>query len=123
MAIVEDFAGMKRKSQDDWFKALTLEEKEAAFMDLYRTKNEWQPIESAPKDGTYVLLYYPAWKREVWIGHYWITETLNYGKSTGRREAWYANGMASLFSTSKTEPQPTHWLPLPLPPEKKGPAE
>lgn len=74
----------------------------------------WQPIDTAPKDGTYILLYYPAWPSTLWIGHYWITETFIHGKSNGRHEKWYATGMA--MSGSKSDPEPTHWQPLPEPP-------
>lgn len=67
--------------------------------------SEWQPIETAPKDGTRVLLFSPggdgedptrqvaegAWCRVWWrmeAGDYWTT--------------------------------PTHWIALPAPPKEPG---
>jgi hypothetical protein len=63
---------------------------------------EWQPIVSAPKDGTFVLLTdarYPAchliaqWSRGSWWGQ---------RTSTGRCIVWE---------------KATHWVPLPAPPQ------
>jgi hypothetical protein len=57
--------------------------------------NNWQPIETAPKDGTVVLIWSPsrgacaAWKK----GRGWHTEPGVYHVS-----------------------RPTHWMPLPDPP-------
>ena len=59
----------------------------------------WQPIESAPKDGTAFL----AWERE-WRGPFkcwWHVKN--------RNEAYWMD-----FDDS--DPQPTHWQPLPPPP-------
>ena len=70
----------------------------------------WQPIETAPKDGTEVIVYgirlgdwgytedKPDWTGARYINGHW-TET----KPTPR----YCNGF-----------KPTHWLPLPDEPSK-----
>lgn len=64
----------------------------------------WQPIESAPKDGTRVLIYqgghvYIAWWDEKdWTG-VWVIFDCD--------DSFY----------SLTADHPTHWLPLPDPPE------
>jgi len=71
---------------------------------------EWQPIESAPKDGTEILLYRPSdcdWARVVvglWEDDRYAVKPKPYwrhGKQhfTGIREARVY--------------QPTHWMPLP----------
>lgn len=67
-------------------------------------QSQWQPIETAPKDGTRVLLFVPP-----------------YGPSTGHYEParvnWGPN--ASLWvshSVLNKEAAPTHWMPLPTPP-------
>jgi len=68
--------------------------------------SEWQPIETAPKDGTPILLgiagphYWPrsAWwclDEERWVVH-----------KGGRFSAWF-------------DIPPTHWMPLPSPPDAK----
>jgi hypothetical protein len=66
----------------------------------------WQPIETAPKDGTIVL----AWDgRAVYVAFY------------GRYALW--NEMSWIGGHCKVAhiTQPTHWMPLPEPP--KGGAE
>jgi hypothetical protein len=58
---------------------------------------EWQPIETAPKDGTIVLLVidHGKWGEKVWTGLWDDGWMVIYGKA---RNA------------------PTHWMPLPAPP-------
>ena len=59
----------------------------------------WQPIETAPRDGTEVLIsgLYPNGKAYVeisfWLGQHWLSRRLD---------------------------PPTHWQNLPPPPESKG---
>lgn len=57
----------------------------------------WQKIESAPKDGTYVLTWCRQWKDDV-ISNRFLTGP----------DRW-----ATAF-------QPTHWQPLPAPPKQGG---
>lgn len=62
---------------------------------------EWQPIETAPKDWTRVILFAPSrMGRKVVEG--------NYGFN-GKFRAWFCleNGLAC---------KPTHWMPLPKAP-------
>ena len=59
----------------------------------------WQPIETAPKDGTWVLLYHfhariSDW---YWDGDKWNSDVLE-------------------WSDDQAELAPTHWMPLPTPP-------
>jgi hypothetical protein len=58
---------------------------------------QWQPIETAPKDGTRILLF-----------------TKMYGPSTGHWDAF--NGSWVLHSVLNSEAEITHWQPLPTPP-------
>lgn len=66
-----------------------------------RRQQRWQPIETAPRDGTEMLggrLYEGVQK--TWF--------------SGRRQRWLywtANG------TDASSWDPTHWMPLPTPPE------
>lgn len=64
----------------------------------------WQPIETAPKDGTDIVLYHRLWEGYVRHGccrdGVWIAEC---GKT-----GWYAVGIP-----------PSHWMPLPEPPDAK----
>ena len=60
----------------------------------------WQPIETAPKDGSVVLLYVgmirPDYACAHWNGHFW--EVIN--------PECVCDGFWSEFG------QPTHWMPL-----------
>lgn len=63
----------------------------------------WQPIETAPKDGTAVLLFTPGKGR--WIGSF-----------EKRKPEWKLAGV----SDDPRPERPTHWHPLPPPPESSG---
>jgi hypothetical protein len=62
---------------------------------------EWQPIESAQKDGTEVLVYVPRRMGAIVAAA---------GNVTGQQ--WWARNMGDL--------KPTHWMPLPPPPSQGG---
>lgn len=75
-----------------------------AIFELERIEEaqKWQPIETAPKDGHWILIWYPsslprmvAWMSHPSIGHGWYE-----GKKFIAPEV------------------PTHWRPLPVPPEQ-----
>lgn len=75
--------------------------------------SEWQPIETAPKDGTVVLLFVPESTDtdgvRVGFFSYWAA----YGD-------WYGDESAS-HSLSNLYGKPTHWMPLPAPPTSQQP--
>ena len=60
----------------------------------------WQPIETAPRDGTRILLYFPAMDKgeRIFAGP-------------------FAHGMWQIGVWFARPPNPTHWQPLPPPPE------
>lgn len=78
---------------------------------------EWQPIETAPRDGTPVLL----WPPHPWSSN-WRTST-----PSQKMHAWVGQWMdmakgwvASPCEATEYEPEtqnPTLWQPLPEPPE------
>lgn len=82
----------------------------------YIEKPQWQPIETAPKDGTEILIFQPAFEK--------------YGVKSWQREriavvSWQHFGW-SIDHVSGAECEDdfdyaavTHWQPLPNPPEKK----
>jgi hypothetical protein len=76
--------------------------------------SDWQPIETAPKDGTYILLFV----RTSWGGpeiHKACWEDNTYDVKC---EAWcIANSTDRDYNTSDEVECPTHWMPLPAPPE------
>ena len=78
----------------------------SALSDLARLRalTEWRDIETAPRDGTHVLLYAPAWPAP------------NTGWTFGTgdwQDCPYHHG-------GDPEWKPAHWLPLSPPPVKKG---
>ena len=70
-----------------------------AEVERLRAEAEWQPIETAPKDGTRILV--ASKMGGVYLVSWW----------KGKRTARWDNGARPLYST------PTHWHPLPAPPE------
>jgi hypothetical protein len=72
--------------------------------------SEWQAIETAPKDGTRILLFIPGVGVE--IGYWLDTETVRYGKVEYSTKKWTWNADLFGFKTA----QPAHWMPLPKPP-------
>lgn len=73
----------------------------------------WQEIETAPKDGTAVLLWdadlEDAPHYEPVIGHFVDFESVG-GAPDGYHSGWYDN------VSGRVELRPTHWMPLPDPP-------
>lgn len=61
----------------------------------------WRPIETAPMDGTRVLLWWPYWASHPIIGYRFSSDQ------------W-----RSVAALSGAGEGPTHWCPLPEPPEE-----
>lgn len=61
---------------------------------------EWQPIETAPKDGTPILCFTPDEQ---------------FSPITGIDVLWFENG-DWLYNANIVLDPPTHWMPLPPPP-------
>ncbi len=66
----------------------------------------WQPIESAPKDGTRVLGFVGRWVIVRWA----VRFSEHYGDTSG---GWYDGEIDGRAF-------PTHWMPLPAPPAEQG---
>ena len=74
----------------------------------------WQPIETAPKGGTKVLLAFDDGK--VLIGQYVDTVRLDFGKPTYASQYWETDcDMRWKFGPRII---PTHWMPLPSAPTR-----
>lgn len=67
----------------------------------------WKPIETAPKDGTEIL----AWNGESVQQSWWDDTVYRQGK-------WCIWRDAKLGHIYWLDPVPTHWMPLPLPPQE-----
>lgn len=75
---------------------------------------DWQPIETAPRDGTDVLLFYPLeGLRHDWNPQVVIAGWRDYSRAP-QLSGWVfqSRGVRGYSATF----QPTHWQPLPTPP-------
>lgn len=71
-----------------------------------KAENEWQPIETAPKDGTTILTWQKGFKPAT---SRWVEKTTP--KHGYKSSGWYDSGFdAKAF--------PTHWKPIPTPPQE-----
>lgn len=85
----------------------------AAFQAAWnRRAPEWQPIESAPKDGTYILL---GARCGTWIGKYKHVYQSGY-----KPENPWASMMLNHDHMGEKWQAPTHWMPLPASPQPDG---
>jgi hypothetical protein len=80
----------------------------AALQAPKSTEPEWQPIETAPKDGTLILL---GRSKGVWAGKYTPVFTSGYRPDS----AWQSMLLNHDHMAERYAP-PTHWMPLPQPP-------
>lgn len=81
--------------------------------------NGWLPIESAPRDGTAVLVM-----RDIWPGTETGRATECSGHNTYVAEWWSEEGVCGewvcymdMISDPLCPVEPTHWQPLPEPPQ------
>jgi hypothetical protein len=87
---------------------------------------DWQPIETAPKDGKKIILYY---KNRNNFGRTvmgcWVTEEQANETDTddvGLEAGWYEqiDNWDDYSQIAIHEGEPTHWMPLPKPPTAHG---
>lgn len=86
----------------------------------------WQPIETAPKDGRKVILFYlnrnklPRTVMATWLTDERAAETDADG--VGLEAGWYEciDNWDDYSQVAIHEGEPTHWMPLPAPPSEKG---
>jgi len=77
---------------------------EDCIMEL-KQSNQWQPIETAPMNGTYILVFQKHSDR--------FSETM-IARYSQFSECWFI-----MWDDRATEANPTHWMPLPQPPTNK----
>lgn len=76
---------------------------------------KWKPIESAPRDGSRILVWGGTlWSDSGWGTRFFLTEP---------DTAWWKDGIMSGWCLGNDEAhdefiwaEPTHWMPLPPPP-------
>lgn len=80
----------------------------------------WLPIETAPKDGTAILVYGPELLREI-DGHCAVVRWQTNDNST---YPWWTISDGKFGPYDLRGPSPTHWMPLPTEPsQSKGEGE
>lgn len=76
---------------------------------------QWQPISTAPRDGTFILA---VCKGFTPAAAQWTTDFRPEGEFTFLEPGMFAAEDHWEEMLAQTDPwQPTHWLPLPAPPE------
>lgn len=95
---------------DTWDLLDELRDVLAALLDAdppAETPQQWQPIESAPKNGTYLLLRGDSWyinrPYRVHVGR-WVADA-------GRDGGWWEQSEDAYLTLDGD--RPTHWMPLP----------
>lgn len=81
--------------------------------------SEWQPIETAPRDGTAIIVALRDFADGWIVGEAYFDATPEYISPLGGQKWWWANqGHTDYYATSIDEGNhpPTHWMPLPKPP-------
>ena len=72
---------------------------------------DWQPIETAPRDGTLILVCTRGYQRiRSMMTTFWSEAS---AKRFGAKFGWYHEGDGAIT--------PTHWMPLPAPPKDHQP--
>ena len=98
-ALVRDVRDMRESTNAECERLKEENRDLARSLDEVRGQLQWQPIATAPKDGSEVLLTDGKWKRTG----YWAR----------RIERWSVDAVVPLS-------QPTHWMPLPPAPIRSG---
>lgn len=75
--------------------------------------SDWQPIETAPKDGTAIMLYSPGKNGGRWITRWKEPEVQWVVVKDGPE---ILSGDMEKKPRRDRIPPPTHWMPLPAPP-------
>lgn len=75
--------------------------------------SEWQPIETAPKDGTVIDLWSRRFEKRS-VDCRWVVENRQLGTHCVM-DGWKSPGMDR--HTCLNPAQFTHWMPLPTPPK------
>lgn len=70
-------------------------------------------MDSAPKDGTTVLLFVPDFEQPIRTGHYRDTKRMDHGKVVYEDCGWSLD----IYVLAGTKHEPSHWMPLPDKPD------
>lgn len=76
--------------------------------------SEWQPIETAPKDGTYVLVGNAG---GAWVAGYCATYQSGFSPANPWLSLFLNHDHIKAKAGERRSFVPTHWMPLPKAPE------
>ena len=100
-----DDTGCDWEDQDDDERAFYISQARAALSAIREPMSDWQPIETAPKDGRKMLLRFTGP----------FSDQMQDGVTVGRwLRGWWLD---AIWATSTAHRSPTHWMPLPPPPK------
>jgi hypothetical protein len=74
----------------------------------------WQPIDTAPKDGTRILIH----SEDGGIRAAWYDKNFAYIAPKKLRGGWTDDSIVSFDDFEVAEFFPSHWMPLPEPPKQ-----
>ncbi len=83
---------------------------------------KWQPIETAPKDGTVIDLYRPKpqspWRHQCRVSGWWDVENQTWVWPSDMDQCAYSDFYCGEEDKDVFESNDfTHWMPVPSPPE------
>lgn len=73
----------------------------------------WRPIETAPKDGTVILVAITGGRRDTIVTAYWEPDTKEWWLANTDYDDYFASCIAEIMIG-----EVTHWMPLPEPPKE-----
>ena len=99
------------KERDDYAEELAEAKSALASAEARRLEADWRPIETAPKDGTRVMVYGCEYRRHWFgVGYY-------FKGVPGDGEGWIASSFLTMPNNDSSGSfTPSHWKPLPAPP-------
>jgi hypothetical protein len=77
---------------------------------------DWMPIDTAPRDGTRIMLYTPPSYVCLAV---WRDKAAFARNETGSGWEVWNNDDDSWYSFSLEPEEPTHWMPIPTPPQEE----
>ncbi len=88
------------------------------YTSTHNPMTSWQPIETAPKDGTEILA---TWSGDLYGGGlYWKYAVVQWGNDMGhgkeKDKEWLLAEIGPHAISEIPSGDPTHWMPLPEPP-------
>lgn len=86
------------------------------------TTNAWRPIETAPRDGTRILLWDST--KNLAVSGFWNTDPgIDTPNGYEPAWAWWVSNEDLVMWDGGPDDAPSYWQPLELPPECEAPQE